>query len=70
MNDDDEKDEEKDSFENNLKEKNNRIQISNDKGTNKINNIDNKYKNDIKEKNKNKSQNINYLINDDNDNDN
>ena len=65
MYDDDEKDEEKDSFENNLKEKNNRIQISNDKGINKINNIDNKYKNDIKEKNKNKYQNINYLINDD-----
>ena len=70
MYDDDEKDEEKDYFENNLKEKNNRIQISNDKGINKINNIDNKYKNDIKEKNKNKYQNINYLINDDDDNDN
>jgi len=73
--DDDEKNEEKDSIEKSLKKKNEYIKISNDiiKNENEINSMNNNYKNNIKEKNKNNYQNIKYLINDDdddNDNDN
>ena len=69
--DEDEKDEDKDSIEKSFKKKNNQIKISNDKNysQNETNNINIKYKNNIKEKNKNDYQDIKYLINDD-DNDN
>ena len=69
--DEDEKEEDKDSIEKSFKKKNNQIKISNDKNysQNEINNINIKYKNNIKEKNKNDYQDIKYLINDD-DNDN
>ena len=69
--DEDEKEEDKDSIEKSFKKKNNQIKISNDKNysQNETNNINIKYKNNIKEKNKNDYQDIKYLINDD-DNDN